>query len=185
MQESETTLPAGTPIMEIGNVESDLEVVVELISSDAVKVTVGDPVTLHDWGGPNELRGEVLRIDPFGVTKFSALGVEEQRVRVEIALLSPAEDRSRLGHGYRLEARIIVWQADDVLTVPASSLFRENGNWSVFVVEEGTAHLSDVEIGQSNGVLAEVISGLEESDVVVLYPSAAIAHGSKVAPRYN
>ncbi|MFT6452680.1 MAG: HlyD family secretion protein [Halocynthiibacter sp.] len=183
LQESETTLPAGAPIMEIGDVASDLEVVVELISSDAVQVSVGDPVILRDWGGPNALRGEVIRIDPFGVTKYSALGVEEQRVRVEIGLHSPVEERPGLGHGYRLEAGIIIWQAADVLSVPASALFRENGLWSVFKAQNGTAQLTNVEIGRSDGISTQVIDGLSEESEVVLYPSAAIEHGSKIKQR--
>ncbi len=183
LQESETTLPVGAPIMEIGDVSSDLEVVSELISSDAVQVTEGDPVILRDWGGENDLRGEVRRVHPFGATKYSALGVEEQRVRVEIDLLSPIEERKALGHGYRLEVAIIVWQANDVLLVPASALFREDANWSVFVAKDGEAQLTQIEIGQSNGVLTEVVGGMEEGDLVVLYPSAAIEHGSKIVPR--
>lgn len=185
MQESETTLPAGAPIMEIGDVASDLEVVVDLISSDAVQVTVGDPVILRDWGGPDALRGEVIQIDPFGVTKYSALGVEEQRVRVEIALQSPVAERFGLGHGYRLEAAIIVWQAGDILTVPDSALFREAGIWSVFVEKDGIAQLTNVAIGQSNGVLTEVTDGLQAADMVVLYPSAAIESGSKIVARVS
>jgi len=183
MQESATTLPAGAPIMEIGDVASDLEVVVDLISSDAVQVSVGDPVILRDWGGPNTLHGEVLRIDPFGITKYSALGVEEQRVRVEIALLSPFDERAGLGHGYRLEAGIIIWQASDVLMVPSSALFREQGEWSVFVDQDGTAQLTNVEIGQSDGISTQVINGLSEGAMVVLYPSAAIEDGSKIVQR--
>ncbi|AVX04543.1 putative efflux system component YknX [Maritalea myrionectae] len=183
LQESETTLPVGAPIMEIGDVASDLEVVSELISSDAVQVSEGDPVILRDWGGDNDLRGEVRRVHPFGETKYSALGVEEQRVRVEIDLLSPIEERTALGHGYRLEVAIVVWQANDVLLVPASALFREDGNWSVFVAKDGEAQLTQIEIGQSNGVLTQVVSGLEEGDQVILYPSAAIEQGSKIVPR--
>ncbi|WP_027835239.1 efflux RND transporter periplasmic adaptor subunit [Maritalea myrionectae] len=183
LQESETTLPVGAPIMEIGDVASDLEVVSELISSDAVQVSEGDPVILRDWGGDNDLRGKVRRVHPFGETKYSALGVEEQRVRVEIDLLSPIEERTALGHGYRLEVAIVVWQANDVLLVPASALFREDGNWSVFVAKDGEAQLTQIEIGQSNGVLTQVVSGIEEGDQVILYPSAAIEQGSKIVPR--
>ncbi|SMY08872.1 efflux RND transporter periplasmic adaptor subunit [Flavimaricola marinus] len=183
LQESETTLPAGAPIMEIGDIASDLEVVVELISSDAVQVGVGDPVILRDWGGVNELRGEVRRIDPFGVTKYSALGVEEQRVRVEIALLSPVEQRPGLGHGYRLEAAIVIWEAEEVPLVPSSALFREDGLWSVFVAIDGIARLTNVEIGESDGIATEVLDGLTEQDRVVLYPSAAIEDGSRIVAR--
>ncbi len=183
LQESETTLPAGAPIMEIGDIASGLEVEVDLISSDAVQVTVGDRVILRDWGGANDLQGEVRRIDPYGVTKYSALGVEEQRVRVEIALLTPVDQRPALGHGYRLEAAIIIWQATDILTVPSSALFREHGQSSVFVAQDGTAQLTAVEVGKSDGILSEVVGGLTAGDQVVLYPSAAIANGSAIVAR--
>ena len=183
IQQSATTLPAGAPIMEIGNVDSELEVVVDLISSDAVQVSVGDPVELVDWGGPQPLQGEVERIDPFGVTKYSALGVEEQRVATVVRLTSPAAERVALGHGFRVEARIIVWQDDQTLTVPASALFRVGSDWAVFVLGDGTAQQTIVQIGQSNGITAQVLSGVDDGDQVILYPSAAISHGAKVAPR--
>ena len=183
IQESTTTLPVGAPIMEIGDIASGLEVEVQLISSDAVQVTVGDPVILRDWGGANDLQGEVRRIDPYGITKYSALGVEEQRVPVEIALLTPAQERPALGHGYRLEAAIVIWQATDILTVPASALFREGGQWSVFIELDGVAQLRSVEVGKSDGRLSEVISGLDEGDHVVLYPSAAIESGRTITAR--
>lgn len=183
MQESETTLPAGAPIMEIGDIASDLEVVVDLLSSDAVQVSVGDRVILRDWGGPNDLTGEVTRIDPFGVTKYSALGVEEQRVNVEIALQSPLEERPGLGHGYRLEAAIIIWQAEDILTVPASALFRDREGWAVFVARDGTARLTPVETGQSDGLMTELKGGLAAGEMVILYPSAAITDGVRIRQR--
>ena len=183
MQESETTLPAGAPILEIGNIESDLEVVVDLLSSDAVQVDVGDAVILRDWGGSSDLAGEVVRIDPVGITRFSALGVEEQRVQVEIALLSPPEDRAGLGHGYRLEVAIVIWRQEDVLTVPASALFREGGRWALFVHEEGVARLSAVDPGQSDGLRTQVLGGLEAGTEVVLYPSAAVSDGSRIVAR--
>lgn len=159
MQTSETTLPAGAPIMEIGDIEGELEVVVDLISSDAVQVDLGDPVIIEDWGGMLALPGEVRRIDPFAITEFSALGVEEQRVPITVALTGPPEDRRALGHGYRVEARIVVWQNEDALRVPASALFRTGENWSVFVVEEGVAALRTIQIGRNNGIVAEVLEG--------------------------
>ncbi len=183
MQESETTLPAGAPIMEIGDIASDLEVVVDLLSSDAVQVSVGDRVILRDWGGPNDLTGEVTRIDPFGVTKYSALGVEEQRVNVEIALQSPLDERPGLGHGYRLEAAIIIWQAEDILTVPASALFRDRDGWAVFVARDGIARLTPVETGQSDGLMTELKRGLAAGEMVILYPSAAITDGVRIRQR--
>ncbi len=182
-QESETVLPAGAPIMEIGDITADLEVIVNLISSDAVRVSVGDLVILRDWGQDNELSGVVTRVDPFGVTKASALGIEEQRVRVEIEIQSPPKDRAGLGHGYRLEAAIVVWQAEDVLSVPTSALFRTNADWSVFKVTDGVAVLTRVDIANSNGVFTEVNNGLAEGDTVILYPSALVEDGSKVESR--
>lgn len=183
IQQSETSLPAGAPIMEIGNIASDLEVVVRLLSTDAVQVTVGDPVIIADWGGAMELAGEVVRVDPFGITQFSALGVEEQRVDAVIAFSSPSEEHKGLGHGFRVEAQIIVWQKEDALIVPASALFRNRDNWAVFVVADGVAQLRQIEIGQNNGIETEVVSGLSEGDRVILYPSSGLSDGMSVAER--
>lgn len=183
MQQSETTLPAGAAIMEIGDIDGSLEVEVELISSDAVQVAVGDPVIIEDWGGGGALAGEVRRIDPFGITKFSALGVEEQRVPVKVALTGPADERKALGHGYRVQARIIVWRAEDALRVPASALFRTGEDWSVFVARDGRALLRLVKIGRNNGQVAEVLDGLDPGDEVVLYPSTAVEDGTSIARR--
>ncbi|MDA7428605.1 HlyD family efflux transporter periplasmic adaptor subunit [Primorskyibacter aestuariivivens] len=183
MQESETTLPAGAPVMEIGNVEDDLEVVVELISSDAVKIRVGDRVIIDNWGGPVTLDGEVRRIDPLAISKYSALGVEEQRVPITVALTGPSETHRALGHGYRIEARIIVWQSDNAIRVPSSALFRERGSWAAFTAHDGLAHLTPVEIGHNNGRVAEVLNGLESGDQVILYPSAAVRDRIAIAER--
>ncbi len=183
IQQSETTLPAGAPIMEIGDVEGALEVVVELISSDAVQVAIGNPVIVEDWGGAPSLDGEVRRIDPFAITKFSALGVEEQRVPVTVALTGPAEERGALGHGYRVEARIVIWRKDDALRLPSSALFRSGDAWAVFVAEGGAAAMRPVEIGRNNGVVAEVLGGLDPGESVILYPSTAVVDGTGIAPR--
>jgi len=183
IQQSETSLPAGAPIMEIGNIASDLEVVVRLLSTDAVQVAAGDPVIISDWGGAIELAGEVLRVDPFGITQFSALGVEEQRVDAVIAFSSPSEDYAGLGHGFRVEAQIIVWEAEDVLIVPASALFRSRDSWAVFVVVDGIASLRTIEIGPNNGIEARVMTGLSERDQVILYPSSGLSEGMRVAER--
>lgn len=183
MQQSETTLPAGAPIMEIGDVDGALEIVVELISSDAVRVAVGAPVIVEDWGGAEPLQGTVDRIDPFAVTKFSALGVEEQRVPVTVTLQGPPETRSALGHGYRVEARIIVGQAEGALRVPASALFRAGEAWAVFREVDGTARQQTVRLGLNNGIEAQVLDGLSDGDRVVIYPSAALSDGISIAPR--
>jgi len=183
MQQSETTLPAGAAIMEIGDVTGDLEVVVDLISSDAVQIDLGDPVIVDDWGGSVPLDGVVTRIDPFGITKFSALGVEEQRVPITVALIGPPDQRRSLGHGYRVEARIVTWSAEDALLVPASALFRADGGWSVFVETGGTAERRGVEIGHNNGTHAEVLNGLTPGERVILYPSAAVTNDVAIAQR--
>jgi HlyD family secretion protein len=183
IQQSETSLPAGSPIMEIGDITNDLEVVVKLLSTDAVQVAVGDPVIIIDWGGPNALNAEVSRVDPFGITQYSALGVEEQRVDAVINFISPPDSYVGLGHGFRVEAQIIVWQAEDTLIVPASALFRSRDSWAVFVVADDTAQLRLVEIGPSNGTEAQVIAGLLEGDTVILYPSSALTDGAFVAER--
>ncbi|MBO6638858.1 MAG: HlyD family efflux transporter periplasmic adaptor subunit [Roseitalea sp.] len=183
MHQSETTLPAGTPIMEIGDVDDALEVVVELISSDAVQVSQGDRVLIEDWGGAETLEGQVARIDPFGITKFSALGVEEQRVPVTIALTGAPQGRARLGHGYRVEARIVVWQTDNAVIVPSSALFRVGDAWAVFAVRDGTAIQTEIALGRNNGIDAQVTEGLEPDDIVILYPSSAIIDGARVAAR--
>jgi HlyD family secretion protein len=183
MQQSETTLPAGTAIMEIGDVGGDLEVVVELLSTDAVQVTAGDSVIIDDWGGTTPLTGEVIRVDPFGISKFSALGVEEQRVSPLIHLTSPSEDYAGLGHGFRVEARIVIWENPDALILPASALFRERGDWAVFRVEGGMTSLQRITVGQNNGIEAQVLDGLAQGDQVVLFPSSGLADGIAVAQR--
>ena len=183
LQESETTLPAGAPIMELGDISDDLEIVVELISSDAVQVDVGDAVLIKDWGGGTVLAGKVARIDPFGVTKYSALGVAEQRVQVDIELISPPSARIGLGHGYRVKAQIVVWSGENVLKVPASALFRQDEEWALFVVVDGVTELRTVRVGQSDGIATEVLSGLDEGDTVVLYPSSDLVAGAQVERR--
>lgn len=183
IQKSETTLPAGTPVMEIGNIEDDLEIVVDLLSSDAVQVSIGNHVLVEDWGGAATLTGEVTRIDPFGVTQYSALGVEEQRVNTMIRFSGPSAQRANLGHGFRVEVRIIIWEEEGTLIVPSSALFRDDTDWAVFTVEENRAQLRKVKIGKNNGVQAQVIDGLEEGARIILFPSSAVTDGMRVAQR--
>ncbi|KEO55946.1 efflux RND transporter periplasmic adaptor subunit [Thioclava pacifica] len=183
LQENETVLSAGSPIMEIGNISDGLEVVADLLSRDAVRVRVGDPVEITDWGGPDVLNGKVLRVDPAGTTKVSALGVEEQRVGVVIGFTGDPAKRAGLGHGFQVTVQIVVWQAEDALRVPSSALFRRGTGWAAFKVEDGRAHEVSVEIGTDNGTVAEVTSGLSEGDQVVLYPVEGLEDGSPVAPR--
>jgi HlyD family secretion protein len=183
MQQSETTLAAGTQIMEIGNVEDDLEILVELLSTDAVQVRPGDRVIIANWGGDGDLEGKVERVDPFGFTKFSALGVEEQRVNTVIRFESGREKYRGLGHGFRVEVSIVIWENEDAVIVPSSSLFRIGGDWAVFVVADGYARQRKVEIGRNNGIDAQVLGGIEPEETVIVYPSSSIADGAKVARR--
>lgn len=183
MQESETTLAAGASILEIGDTANDLEIIAELLSTDAVQVSAGDRVIVEKWGGPYPLSGTVERVEPWGFTKFSALGVEEQRVNAIIKFTDPPDRRESLGHGFRVETRIVVWDAEDALTVPSSALFRDKGGWAVFTVEDGRANFRAVDIGQSNGVHAEVLEGLKAGDKIILYPGPGITDGIRVEQR--
>ncbi|NIY95243.1 HlyD family efflux transporter periplasmic adaptor subunit [Salipiger sp. HF18] len=183
LQQSETIVAAGTAVVELGDIANDLEVVVELTSSDAVQVSLGDRVLIDDWGGDAPLDGEVTRIAPLGRTKVSALGVEEQRVDVTVRFTGPLEARASLGHGYRVVVRIVTWEADDALQVPQSALFRAGGGWAVFRAEDGRARQVPVAIGPGNGVAAQVVEGLTAGDHVVLYPPADLAEGDLIAPR--
>lgn len=183
IQKSETTLAAGAPILEIGDIEGDLEVVAELLSSDAVQVVTGNRVLITNWGGTSDLAGQVSRIDPYGYTKYSALGVEEQRVETTIQFTDPNKELGNLGHGYRVEVRIVVWEAEDAIIVPSSALFRQHQNWAVFAVKDGRAALRTVSIGKNNGVEAQLLDGLTPGDQVILFPSANLVDGQRVARR--
>jgi HlyD family secretion protein len=180
--ECEGVVRAGEPLLEVGAPEQ-LEVEVDVLSADAVKIQPGMRVLFDRWGGSEDLEGRVRVIEPVGFTKFSALGVEEQRVLVIADFTSPPEQWQRLGDGYRVEARFILWQENNVLQIPASSLFRINDQWAVFIINEGKAEARTVEVGQRNGLIAQVLSGLIEGDRVINHPSEEIEQGSRVRPR--
>ena len=182
LQESESVVPTGQPLLEVGNLD-DLEIVSDLLSSAAVGVKPGQLVHIEQWGGARPLRGRVRRVEPSGFTKISALGVEEQRVNVIVDFDEPREGWRSLGDGYRVEVRIVTWRGEDVLKVPTSSLFRHDSKWAVYTVEEGRAHRQEIEIGERNGLEAQVLSGLEPGDRIVVYPSEAIEDGVKVEAR--
>jgi HlyD family secretion protein len=182
VRESEGVVQAGEPLAEIGD-PTDLEIVVDVLSADAVKIEPGQSVVIEEWGGAAPLAGRVRRVEPFGFTKVSALGIEEQRVNVVIDLTSPPETWRRLGHGYRVEARILLWEADAVLALPQSSLFRNGDGWGVFVIENGEARTRPVELGHRTGLRAEITSGLEPGETVVRFPNDRVADGVRVAAR--
>ncbi len=182
LQESEAVVATGQPLIEVGTLD-DLEIVSDLLSSAAVKVQPGQPVSIEQWGGDRALRGRVRRVEPSGFTKISALGVEEQRVNVIVDFDEPRAVWQSIGDGYRVEVRIIVWHKDDVLKVPTSSLFRHEGKWAVYKVENDRAVRQLVEIGQRNGLEAEVLDGLAAGQQIVVYPSDAITDGAQVQPR--
>jgi HlyD family secretion protein len=182
LQESEMVVQAGAPLLEIGATD-DLEVVVDLLSTDAVKVAPGARALIENWGRPGQLDGRVTRIEPYAFTKVSALGVEEQRVNVRIGI-DPEKARAQgLGHGFRVETRIVIADLEDVVRVPISALFRDAGRWMVFVVEDGRALRRGIEIGEMNDEYAEVRSDLATGETVIVYPSDRVGEGTRVTAR--
>jgi HlyD family secretion protein len=177
LDENERVVSAGTPILELSN-PSRLEAVIELLSTDAVKVVPGAVVFIENWGGPKAIQGRVRLIEPSAFTKVSALGIEEQRVNVVVDLLDAG---TTLGDGYRVEGRVVIWETSEALRVPVSALFRRGESWSLFRVENGVARLRDVEIGHLTSAQAEVKSGLEEGAEVITHPSKDISDGTRVA----
>jgi HlyD family secretion protein len=181
-RESATVVGPGTPLLELGD-PADLEVEVDVLSTEAVKIKPGAKVFFDHWGGPNPLHGRVRLVEPAAFLKISALGVEEQRVWVIIDLTDPPEARRTLGDAYRVEARIVVWEDEDVLRVAAGALFRQGADWAVFRAANGRARLQVVRICQNNGTEAAVLDGLSEADRVILHPSDAIRDGNRVRER--
>ena len=182
LQQSEGVVAAGSPLIEIGN-PRNLEIVVDLLSPDAVKVEPGQRVIIERWGSDTPLTGRVRLVEPFGYTKISALGIEEQRVNVIIDLTSDESDWQRLAHGYQVDVRIVLWESDNTLILPLLALFRDGPDWSVFVESGGRAELRKVEIGRRNSLHAEVLGGLEAGQRVVLYPGDRVSAGVRIAER--
>ena len=182
-QESAAVVAPGTRILEVGD-PTDLEVVIEVLSTDAVKVSPGQRVVVERWGGNEPLEGRVRLVEPAAFLKVSALGVEEQRVNVIADFADPPDKRKQLGESYRVEARIVVWEAKDVVKVPAGALFRlPEGDWAVFAVRDGVARKTPVRIGRSNGLEAEVLEGLTPGDRVVLHPSDRVKDDGRIVGR--
>jgi HlyD family secretion protein len=176
-EENERVLAAGTPLLEISN-EDELEIVVDLLTQDAVKVKTGDPMLITGWGGDNVLEALISYIEPEAFTKFSALGVEEQRVNV---IANFIDTPAILGAEYRIEASVIIWQEEDVLLIPTSAIFQRNNAWYTFVAEDGKAILKQVAIGNRNQEFAEVTGLLEAGGTVILFPSDLIEQGVKLS----
>lgn len=182
--ESEGVVGQGAALIEIGDPQR-IEVVADLLSREAAQIEAGDAVNITRWGGEDALPGQVRRIEPFGRLKISALGIEEQRVNVIIDFAPAAASQiARLGHGYQVDATIILWRDDDAVRVPVGALFRSStGGWQVFVENRGRAELRDITIGQLNDEFGEVVGGLDEGMRVILNPSGNIEDGTRVAPR--
>jgi HlyD family secretion protein len=182
IQQSEAVVAASAPLVEVGD-SRDLEIAADLLSADAVKVEAGQRVIIDGWGGPAPLEGRVRLVEPFGFTKVSALGIEEQRVNVIIDIVSPRDEWTRLAHGFQVDARIVLAERADVLKVPLTALFRDGSAWAVFAVAAGRAALHHVTLGERNGIEAEITEGLTAGEHVVLHPSDRVADGVRVAPR--
>jgi HlyD family secretion protein len=182
LQESSRVVAAGTDLLRIGDT-GDLECVIDVLSTDAVKVRPGAKAFLEHWGGPVPLLGRVRLVEPGGFLKVSALGVEEQRVNVLIDFVEPREKWQALGDAYRVEARIVVWEGTDVLKVPSGALFHRGDDWAVFRIVSGKARLTTLRVGHGNGVQTEVLEGLDEKDQVIVHPADRVQDGTAVAPR--
>ena len=183
-RESEGVVGAGEPLVEVGDPLA-LEVEIEVLSADAVDIEPGTRVLFTRWGGSNPLEGGVRIVEPFGFTKISALGVEEQRVRVIADFVSPREQWERLGHGYRVQASFIIWEEEDTLKIPSSALFRFGNGWAAFVIEAKQARRRMVQLGRHSGLEAQILSGLKEAEVVITHPDDSIEDGTLVEPRHQ
>jgi HlyD family secretion protein len=182
VQKSAGVVPAGTVLLEIGD-PAALEVVVDLLTTDAVRVQPGTPATLDGWGGDAPLAGRVRRLEPSAFTRPSALGVDEQRVNVVIALTDPRERWAALGDGYRVEARLVLWQAAEVTKLPVGAIFRHGEEWAAFRVDDGTAHVVSLTVGHRGDREVEVLSGLSPGADVVVHPGDRVRDGVKVGAR--
>jgi HlyD family secretion protein len=181
-QESETIVQPGTPLLDVGD-PHDLEIVVDVLSTDAVEVRPGADVTIVHWGGQGPLAGRVRRVEPAAFTKISTLGVEEQRVNVLVDITSPPEQWARLGDAYQVDTQIVVFVQDDATIVPAGALFRRADEWNVYVVKDGRAQIREVQLLRRSGRVAAIASGLNQDETVIVYPGDRVASGVRVRPR--
>jgi len=179
LEKSERVISFGTPIVILSDPHK-IEVVVDVLSTDAVKIKLGAPVIIEGWGGPRPLCARVRVVEPYGFTKISALGIEEQRVNV---IADFVDSPDGLGDGYRVDARIVIWESSSVLKVPASALFRVGQRWTVFTIEKDRARMTAVEIGHRNALEAEIVQGLKEGTQVILHPGNELKDRARVAIR--
>lgn len=183
MEESTRAVTPGLPLMEVGDL-NDLEAEIELLSSDAVSVQPGAEVSIEKWGGTAPLRGRVSLVEPGGYTKFSALGVEEQRVKVRVDFMEQPPAGKWLGDRFRVEARILTWQAEAVLQVPAGALFRRGDEWMTFLLDDGKARAVKIATGHNNGLTAEITGGLGPGQTVLVHPPDKVVDGTGVVMRH-
>lgn len=180
-EENARAVTPGMQIMEVGD-PADMEAEIELLSSDAVAVQPGASVSIEQWGGSEPLKGRVVLVEPGGYTKVSALGVEEQRVKVRVEFVDRIPPGHPLGDRFRVEARIVTWHGENVLQAPTGALFRKGGDWMTFLIEGGKAHLTKVEIAHNNGIVAEIRSGLKAGQRIILHPPDSVSDGAAVKP---
>jgi HlyD family secretion protein len=183
LRESEAVVPAGEPLVEIGD-PGRLEIVADLLSTDAVRVRAGARAIVEQWGGDKGLETRVRRVEPAGFMKISALGVEEQRVNVVLDFVDPAAAAgAALGDGYRVDVAIVIWESPNVLKVPTSALFRDREQWAAYTVEEGRAVRRIVDVGHQTGQDAEVLAGLSDGARVIVHPGDTLSDGTRVRER--
>lgn len=182
LRESEGFVRAGEGLAEIGD-PGRMEIVIDMLSVDAVKVEPGHRALIENWGSDRTLQARVRRVEPFGFTKVSALGIEEQRVNVVLDIVSPRDEWRRLGHGYQVDVRVVLLEDDRALKVPLTALFRSGDKWAVFAVEDGLATQRVVAVGQRTVGEAQILSGLVDGDSIIVYPSESIDEGVRVLAR--
>jgi HlyD family secretion protein len=181
LRESEGVVAAGTPLLEVGD-PAALEIVVDVLTSDAVRVRPGGLVIIDAWGG-QALEGRVRRVEPSAFTRLSALGVEEQRVNALIDIVSPRAQWEALGDGYRVEVHLVVWERPDAVKAPASAVFRHGEGWALYRVDGGIARVTPVDIGERTGREVQIVGGVQVGAQVIVYPSDRVADGARVAQR--
>lgn len=179
LRDSAGPVAQGTPLLELGDPRA-IEVVVDVLSSDAARIAVGAPVSIEAWGGDAVLRGHVRRVEPSAFTRVSALGIEEQRVNVVVEIDAPP---ATLGDGFRVDTRIVTWHGDKVLAIPASAVFRDHNRWAVYAVVDGRAHLQPIEVGHRGRIDVEVLGGLADGAVVIVHPGDRIVPERRVESR--